>query len=107
MGWPVFGLPPWKNFRRRDRRSSHSDQEDGCSSLPCRDVLSLRAAAREGPGDETPRVHHAAWLSGAWPLEDAASWAIAGTTPPHEEGMHALPIIIRLHPVDDLASGDD
>src|SRR6516165_1788721 len=19
MGWPVFGLPPWKNFRRRDR----------------------------------------------------------------------------------------
>ena len=43
----------------------------------------------------------------AWPLEDAASWAIAGTTPPHEEGMHALPIIIRLHPVDDLASGDD
>src|SRR5215469_14160988 len=19
MGWPVFGLPPWKNFRRRNR----------------------------------------------------------------------------------------
>src|SRR5215813_2884217 len=31
----------------------------GCSSLPCRGVLSFRSGAREGPGDETPRVHHA------------------------------------------------
>src|SRR6516162_7157301 len=43
---------------------SRSAQEDGCSSLPCRGVLSFRSGAREGPGDETPRVHHAAWLSG-------------------------------------------
>src|SRR5215831_6888913 len=34
-----------KNFRRRDR--SRSAQEDGCSSLPCRGVLSFQSEARE------------------------------------------------------------
>src|SRR6516225_11600158 len=40
-------------------RSSRSAQEDGCSSLPCRDVLSFRSEARETLGNETARVHHA------------------------------------------------
>jgi hypothetical protein len=35
-------------------------QEDGCSSLPCRGVLSFLSEAREASGSETPRVHHAA-----------------------------------------------
>src|SRR6516225_4754559 len=64
MGWPVFGLPPWKKFSAARSRSSRSAQEDGCSSLPCRGVLSFRSGAREGPGDEAPRVHHAAGRRG-------------------------------------------
>src|SRR5262249_14962298 len=36
--------------------------EDGCSSLPCRGVLSFRSGAREASGSEMPRVHHAAEL---------------------------------------------
>src|SRR5215472_3799402 len=32
----------------------------GCSSLPCRGVLSFRSGAREGPGDETARFDLAA-----------------------------------------------
>src|SRR5262249_3297160 len=32
----------------------------GCSSLPCRVVLSFRSEAREALGSETARVHHAA-----------------------------------------------
>src|SRR5262249_17376569 len=44
-------------------------QEDGCSSLPCRGVLSFRSRARQASGSETPRVHHAAWRpAAAWPL---------------------------------------
>ena len=35
-------------------------QEDGCSSLPCRGVLSFRSGAREASGSETPRLHDAA-----------------------------------------------
>ena len=35
-------------------------QEDGCSSLPCRGVLSFRSEGREASGSETARVHHAA-----------------------------------------------
>src|SRR6516165_5262893 len=35
-------------------------QEDGCSSLPCRGVLSFRSEARETLGNETARFHHAA-----------------------------------------------
>src|SRR6516165_10928608 len=31
----------------------------GCSSLPCRGVLSFRSGAREASGNETPRLHHA------------------------------------------------
>src|SRR6516164_5804047 len=34
-------------------------QEDGCSSLPCRGVLSFRLEARETLAIETPRIHHA------------------------------------------------
>jgi hypothetical protein len=41
----------------------------------------------------------------AWPLEDAAR--LVGDSWNNKEGMHALPISIRHHPVDDLASGDD
>src|SRR6516225_6877127 len=59
MGWPVFGLPPWKKFSAARSRSSRSAQEDGCSSLPCPGVLSFRSEAREASGSETARVHHA------------------------------------------------
>src|SRR5262249_35536545 len=45
-------------------RSSRSAQEDGCSSLPCRGVLSFRLGAREASGSETPRVHNVAWWCG-------------------------------------------
>src|SRR6516225_8171946 len=40
MGWPVLGYLLGKNFRRRSA-------QDGCSSLPCRGVLSFRLGARE------------------------------------------------------------
>src|SRR6516162_9622884 len=53
-----------KNFRRRDRDSSRAAQEDGCSSLPCRGMLSFRSGAREASGSETPRVHNVAWWCG-------------------------------------------
>src|SRR5215471_12127969 len=36
-----------KNFRRRDRDHLVPPTWDGCSSLPCRGVLSFRSAARE------------------------------------------------------------
>src|SRR5262245_57465033 len=39
---------------------TRSAQEDGCSSLPCRGVLSFLSEAREASGSEAPRVHHAA-----------------------------------------------
>jgi hypothetical protein len=40
-------------------------QEEGCSSLPCRGVLSFRSGAREASGSETPRVHNVArWCGG-------------------------------------------
>ena len=40
-------------------------QEDGCSTLPCRGVLSFRLGAREASGSETPRVHNVAqWCGG-------------------------------------------
>src|SRR6516225_12119251 len=35
-------------------------QWDGCSSLPCRGVLSFLSEAREASGSETPRVHNVA-----------------------------------------------
>src|SRR6516164_241068 len=65
MGWPVFGLPPWKKFSAARSRSSRSAQENGCSSLPCRGVLSFRSGAREASGSETPGVHNVArWCGG-------------------------------------------
>ena len=39
---------------------SRSAKEDGCSSLPCRGVLSFRSGAREALGSEPALVHHAA-----------------------------------------------
>src|SRR5262245_21800560 len=63
-GVACFGLPPWKKFSAADSRSSHSAQEDGCSSLPCRGVLSFRSGAWEASGSETARFHHAARRGG-------------------------------------------
>src|SRR6516165_8077242 len=64
-GVACFGLPPWKKFSAARSRSSHSAQEDGCSSLPCRGVLSFRSGAREASGSETPQVHNVArWCRG-------------------------------------------
>jgi hypothetical protein len=48
-------------------------QRDGCSSLPCRVVLSFRSEARDASGSETSRVHHAARRLGGM-----AASAIAG-----------------------------
>src|SRR5215468_6541310 len=59
VGWPVLGYLLGKNIGGRSR-SYHSAQEDGCSSLPCRGVLSFRSGAREASGNEAPQVHHAA-----------------------------------------------
>src|SRR5262249_5142282 len=57
MGWPVLGYLLGKNFRRRDR--DHLVPPRGMdAAVCCRGVLSFRS------GSETPRVHHAAWLSG-------------------------------------------
>src|SRR6516225_8365685 len=88
MGWPVFGLPPWKKFSAARSRSSRSAQEDGCSSLPCRGVLSFRSKAREASGSETPRVHHASRrLSGGLAARgagtaagDAGCYSFVGST---------------------------
>jgi hypothetical protein len=60
----------------RDFRVEHSGevkamssaQEDGCSSLSCRGVLSFRSGAREASGSETPRVHTLLGGAAAWPL---------------------------------------
>src|SRR5262249_43737106 len=59
-GVACFGLPPWKKFSAADSRSSHSAQEDGCSSLPCRGVLCFRSEAQEASGSETARLPYAA-----------------------------------------------
>src|SRR5262245_16321540 len=62
-----------KNFRRRDRGSSPA-QKDGCSSLPCRDVLSFRSAAREALGSETGyRNVNPPSTTRLWPVMKAAS----------------------------------
>src|SRR5262249_18345667 len=60
-GVDCFGLPPWKKFSAARPRPSRSAQEDGCSSLPCRGVLSFRSEAREASGSETARLHQARW----------------------------------------------
>src|SRR6516225_10469266 len=56
-GVACFGLPPWKKFSAACSRSFRSAQEDGCSSLPCRGVLSLWLEAREASGSETAQLH--------------------------------------------------
>src|SRR5262245_65007158 len=38
-GGPVFGLPPWKKYRRRDRDHIVPDRKDGWSSLLWRGVV--------------------------------------------------------------------
>src|SRR6516162_5798381 len=35
MGWPCFGLPPWKKFSAADSRSSRSAQEAVCRAEVC------------------------------------------------------------------------
>jgi Resolvase, N terminal domain len=49
VGWPVLGYLLEKNFGGVTAIISFR-QEDGCSSLPCRDVLSFLSEAREGIG---------------------------------------------------------
>jgi hypothetical protein len=47
-GVACFGLPPWKKIIGGvTARISFRLQRDGCSSLPCRVVLSFRSEARE------------------------------------------------------------
>src|SRR5262249_39824419 len=55
-GVACFRLPPWKEFSA----ALVPPRRDGCSSLPCRGVLSFRSEARKASGNEAARVHHAA-----------------------------------------------
>src|SRR6516225_12283934 len=57
MGWPVFGLPPWKNIGGVIAIISF---RPGVSSLPYRGVLSFLTEAREVSGCEAARVHNVA-----------------------------------------------
>src|SRR5262249_52326290 len=58
-GGPVLGLPPRKNFRRRDRDPLVPPRWKDAAVCPCRGVLSFLSEAREALGSETARVHHA------------------------------------------------
>src|SRR5262245_52113287 len=58
VGWPVFGLPPWKKYRRRDR--AHLVPPRRMDAAVCRtEVLSFRSEAREASDSEPPRLNHA------------------------------------------------
>src|SRR5262249_8777366 len=64
MGWPVFGLPPWKKLSAACSRSSRSAQERMDAAV-CRAAVCYAFGRKHGGHwSEAPRVHHAAWLSG-------------------------------------------
>src|SRR5262245_43767389 len=77
-GVDCFGLPPWKKFSAARPRPSRSAQEDGCSSLPCRGVLSFRSEAREASGSETARLHQARWRRSGGCMAARGARAAAG-----------------------------
>src|SRR5262245_21778422 len=72
VGWPVFGLPPWKKYRRCDRAHLVPPNAGWMrQSLAVRRRAILSVGTREVLGSETTRVHIAARRCGgvaAWPL---------------------------------------
>src|SRR6516162_2970524 len=62
-------------------------QEDGCSSLPCRRVLSFRSEAREASGSGTARVHHSARRCGGVAARGAGAAMARGSTGNAMKGM--------------------
>ena len=67
MGWPVFGLPPWKNFRRRDR--DHLVPPRRMDAAVCRAEVCYPFGRKHGRHRAVRRREFIPLLGGAaWPI---------------------------------------